>query len=200
MAELQNALDQINDIRQRVAEAKLFHGFGPLVVGLTGLLALLLGTLQAARPMDGPTMLHAWILLGAVSLGLIGAEMWALSRRAEGVNAFTLLWAMIEKFLPSLFVGAALGWIILTHAPQAQWLLPGIWQVFVSMALFAARPMLPVAVTAVAAWYMVAGLVGMLMASSGGITPWSMAVPFGIGQLLMALALKWSIPHTTRQN
>ncbi|MEP6020256.1 MAG: hypothetical protein ABJ251_17410 [Paracoccaceae bacterium] len=199
MTELKQALDQINDIRLRVAEAKLFNGFGPLVVGLTGLLALLLGTFQAMSVVDGPIMLQAWVLLGAVSFGLIGAEMWALSRRASGANAYTLLWAMIEKFLPSLFVGAALGWIILIHAPQAHWLLPGIWQVLISIALFAARPMLPVAVSAVAAWYMVAGLLGMLIASSGDITPWSMALPFGVGQLLMALALKWSIPLTTRQ-
>ena len=200
MTDLQQALNQITDIRQHVAEAKLFRGFGPMVIGLTGFLALALGLFQAGQALDGPAILTAWVLLALVSGALIGFEMWALSRRAHGARAYSILMVMIEKFMPSFFGGAALGWIILRHAPEAHWILPGLWQVLIAIALFGARSMLPKATTGVAVWYMMAGLVGLLLCSQTLIvSPWSMAIPFGIGQILMAASLKWQPRFNGRQ-
>ena len=99
MTELQRALDQISDIRLQVAETKLFRGFGPAVIGATGILAMALGAAQAASlPHDGYTAAHLfqWIVLAGLSIMLIGGEMSALSKREHGLVAKTYLWAMME--------------------------------------------------------------------------------------------------------
>ena len=192
MTELERALDQIADIRQHVAEAKLFQGFGPLVISVTGCLALLLGFLQSDAIGVGPAFLWAWVWLGVASFGLIAFEMCALSNRAHGANTAALLWAMVEKFLPSFFAGAGVGWIILFQSQETYWVLPGLWQILIAIALFAARPMLPKATVGVAAWYLLTGLVCLLIASqTHSAGPLAMAIPFGVGQLLMAASLKW---------
>jgi len=76
------------------------------------------------------------------------------------------------------------------HLPEALWILPGLWSTLLSMALFTARPRLPSGGALVAIWYFLAGVITMLLsANSTGLSPWSMAVPFGGGQFLMAIVV-----------
>ena len=69
-------------------------------------------------------------------------------------------------------------------------MLPGLWQIFYSLGLFAACRSLPRPMRAAAAWYLVAGLASLAFASeANALSPWAMALPFGIGQFLMAALL-----------
>jgi branched-subunit amino acid permease len=191
MTELQRALDDISNIRSQIAEVQLFQGFGPLVIALTGVLALGLATLQTLT--GGDTSLLPWIALACLSTALIAIETYALTRRTHGPNASNLLWAILQKFLPCLIAGAALGWIILTQTPGITWILPGLWQILLALGLFAATSMLPRNTLFAAGWYLVAGLlVLMISAQATAITPWAMGLPFGLGQILLACLLHWA--------
>jgi hypothetical protein len=47
---------------------------------------------------------------------------------------------------------------------------------------------------AVGIWYLVTGLAYLAFANEArAFSPWAMAVPFGIGQLVMAAILYWSV-------
>jgi hypothetical protein len=191
MNDLTRALDDISNIRNQIAEVQLFRGFGPLVIGLTGGLALGLAALQLYA--EDIAILIPWIVLACISVALIGVEMWALTWRAHGANAYALLWAIIQKFLPCLIAGAAIGWIIMTQAPVFVWVLPGLWQLLIGLGVFAATSMLPRNVMFAGAWYFVAGLfVLLLSAQTMAITPWTMGIPFGFGQILLAALLHWA--------
>ena len=194
MNDLERALSDIADIRNKVAQTRLFRGFGPLVIAATGVLALVLAAAQSAGSVPTlPKMLYAWVILAICSVGLIGCEMWALSKRAHGAVAGTFLWAMIEKFLPAIFAGGAIGWAILSQAPDVSWTLPGLWLILVSLGLFSALSMLPKRLVLVAAWYFLSGVtVFILTASHLNPSPWLMGLPFGVGQLLMAALLQWA--------
>ena len=64
-------------------------------------------------------------------------------------------------------------------APESLWLLPGLWQVLVSLGVFASVRSLPRTVALAGAWYFVAGFTVLLLASqSHTLSPWTMGLPF----------------------
>jgi len=196
MDELRRALNDISNIRNQIADVQLFRGFGPMVIGATGGLALGLSALQVN--VQQSAVLTPWIALAFVCVALIGVEMLALSKRKHGGKANELLWAVIQRFLPCLAAGAAIGWIIISQAPVLSWILPGLWQILIALGLFAATTMLPRNVIYAAAWYLVSGLLVLLMsAQSMALTPWAMGIPFGVGQILLAGLLHWA-PEKTK--
>jgi hypothetical protein len=72
-------------------------------------------------------------------------------------------------------------------APETLWLLPGLWQVLTSLGVFASVRSLPRTVALAGGWYFVAGFVVLVLAShSHALSPWTMGIPFVIGQALMS--------------
>ncbi len=195
MRDLDRAIADIADIRSRIAAGTLFRGFGPLVTAATGGLALLLAAAQSAWPealAHGPDAYFAvWVALAVICAGLVGIEMWFLSRRHHRGLALAMMGNAVEHFLPAGAAGAALLFVLYSFAPDTLWMLPGIWQVLLALALCSAARMLPPPALLVGAWYLAAGLVVLALASSERrLDPWMMGVPFAVGQGLMALILK----------
>jgi hypothetical protein len=99
----------------------------------------------------------------------------------------------VEQLVPSGVAGALVTAVLIRVAPEAVWMLPGLWQILFSLGVFASARFLPRAVFVVAAWYLFAGLICLTMAASARmLSPWMMGLPFGIGQLLAAAILQWS--------
>ena len=83
-----------------------------------------------------------------------------------------------------------LAFVLWKFAIESLWLLPGLWQVLVSLGVFASVRTLPRSVALAGAWYFVAGFTVLLIAShSHALSPWTMGLPFVIGQSLMATIL-----------
>jgi hypothetical protein len=192
MQDLERALAEITEIRTRVAGAQEFRGYGPVIVALTGLLGLAGGVLQASVPalQSVRGWLFLWSVIGLISIGLIFGEM-ALRRRHE-TKALTDadLWTAFERFLPAFFTGGALSLVLLRFEPGLIWLMPGLWSILFGLGMFAALPTLPRTIRPVAGWYLVCGL-GVLIwtLQIHACPPAAMALPFGIGQLLLAVQL-----------
>jgi hypothetical protein len=73
-------------------------------------------------------------------------------------------------------------------------MLPGLWQLVFSLGIFASCRSLPRPMFAAAVWYLVAGLASLAFANGAhAFSPFAMAVPFGLGQLYMAVVLYRSI-------
>lgn len=190
MTDLNRALADIATIRNQIAGARLFRGFGPAVVAGTGVLALIAAMWQNQQSAQGVTAYFAlWLGVCALSLGLIGTEMWALSKRHHGGLAQSFIWGMAEAFLPAGLAGASIAAVLYRFAPEAMWLLPGLWQILIALGLFSAGTRLPASLRIAGAWYFLAGLGALIIASSAGLSPWLMGLPFGLGQLLVALCL-----------
>jgi hypothetical protein len=131
-----------------------------------------------------------WMVTAAVSAGLIWIEMQARSRRHHSGLADAMVYQAIEQFLPIGAAGALLAVMLGKFAPETLWMLPGLWQILVSLGIFASARSLPRTVTLGGAWYFVAGFACLLLASQNhALSPWSMGVPFVVGQLLMAAIL-----------
>ena len=193
MRDLHKALADIGNIRLQLAAGTMFRGFGPWVIALTGLLALLTAAVQAVwlDPRTGAILfLGTWVAVAVVAAVLIGLEMLARTRRHHAGLADAALFNAVEHFVPFGAAGAVIALILLRFAPETVWMLPGLWQMLIGLGLFASLRFLPRAVAIAGAWYFLAGAAAlMLAAETRSLSPWAMGVPFGIGQFLLAAIL-----------
>jgi len=195
MRDLDQALTDISAIREQLARGSEFRGYGPATLALTGALALALASLQSywliEHALSTDAYLQQWILTAAASLLIVAIETITRSRRAHGALALPLLQSAVEQFLPAIVAGALLTLVVQRVAPQVVWMLPGLWQIIFSLGVFASCRVLPRPVFAVGVWYLVSGLTCLWAAGPlQPLSPWAMGIPFGIGQILVALSLR----------
>jgi hypothetical protein len=194
MRDLDRALADILAIRSQIAAGTAFRGYGPATVAITGCLALTTAILQFIwldNPNQHPlTFFAGWTVTAVISAGVIWVEMQARSRRHHSGLADAMIQQAAEQFLPSAAAGVMLAIMLGKFAPEALWMLPGLWQVLVSLGMFASARSLPRTIVFAGAWYFVAGFATLVVASQDHtLSPWTMGLPFTVGQLLMAMIL-----------
>ena len=197
MQDLDKALADIFAIRSQIAAGTAFRGYGPAAVAATGGVALITSVLQFLW-LDDPTrqpltFFSGWAVAALLSGAMIWIEMQARSRRHHSGLADAMVHQAVEQFLPAGAAGVLLAAMLWKFAPEALWMLPGLWQVLVSLGVFASVRSLPRTVALAGAWYFVAGFATLLLASqTHALSPWTMGLPFVIGQLLMAAILHFA--------
>jgi hypothetical protein len=205
MRDLDKALADIFTIRSQIAAGTAFRGYGPATVAATAGIALATALIQVLW-LDDPTghplvFFLGWAAAALVSAAMIWIEMRARSRRHHSGLADAMVVQAVEQFLPASVAGALLAVMLWKFAPEVLWMLPGLWQVFVSLGVFASVRSLPRTVAIGGAWYFVAGFATLLLASqSHALSPWTMGMPFVIGQLLMAAILHFASGETDAED
>ncbi|WP_128292630.1 hypothetical protein [Afifella aestuarii] len=194
MRDLQKALADIDEIRNQMAAATAFRGFGPGALATTGVLAFFMAAAQQAligAPLANPiAFFGGWIATAMISAIIIGVEMAVRTRRHHAGLADAMLYNAVQQFLPAGAAGALLTLAIARVAPQALWMLPGLWLVFVSLGVFASARSLPRGIHLAGVWYFVSGFVVLALASEGPhLSPWMMGIPFSVGQVAIAAIL-----------
>jgi len=194
MSDLDKALADIIAIRSQLAAGTAFRGYGPAAVAATGVVALVAAILQFCW-LDDPgrdpvAFFTGWALAAVLSAVMIWIEMRARLRRHHSGLADAMIHQAIEQFLPAGVAGVLLAAMLWKFAPETLWMLPGLWQILVSLGIFASVRSLPRTVALAGAWYFVAGFAVLILASqSHGLSPWTMGLPFAVGQSLMAAIL-----------
>jgi hypothetical protein len=191
MRDLDRALTEISLIHEQLTRDTEFRGYGPLTIAATGLLAFAVAAAQAIWITDPATAgyrsLSLWIATAAVSLGAIVLEAINRSRREHGSLALPMLQTALEQFLPAIVAGGLLTIALQSVAPQTLWMMPGLWQIIFSLGVFASCRYLPRPMFVVGLWYLICGLLCLVFAAPSQLfSPWSMGIPFGVGQLLVA--------------
>ncbi len=197
MRDLDKALADIFAIRSQIAAGTAFRGYGPAAIAATGGLALMTAVAQFLwldDPTGQPVIFFAgWAATALVSACIIGVEMRARSRRHHRGLADAMVHQAVEQFLPAGVAGALLGVMLWRFAPETLWMLPGLWQLLVSLGISASARSLPRSVMLGAAWYFVVGFVTLMLASENhALSPWTMGLPFVGGQFLMAAILHFA--------
>jgi len=188
------ATRQIAEIRQRMARSQTFGGFASSSVATSGLLALL-GSAVQRRSLPSPTTdlgayVTLWTIVACLSIAGAALGVWASTKRDGSRLARERALQAIGQVAPSLVVGALLTFFVHRDAPEAGWMLPGLWSLLFALAVLASRPMLSREVFWVGAYYVAAGTTCLLL--GGGeqaFAPWQMGLSFGVGQLLGAAVL-----------
>jgi hypothetical protein len=197
--ELREALTQISEIRRQVARTEVFRGYRALPVALSGLLALAVAAVQQLCLPDPTQNVTAYIALwvGAALLSMLGTglEMALHFRRAASSLERQTVWLALGQFIPSIVAGGLVMFVIVAHARENLWMLPGLWAILFSLGIFASFRLLPKATFWVGVFYMAAGTV-CLTIREAALSPWAMGISFGAGQLLAAAVLYWTLERT----
>jgi hypothetical protein len=202
--DLREALDSIAVIRRRMAESEVFRGYRALPVALSAIFALLAGFVQPAilpRPEQNVAGYVAlWSVVAMLSIGAAGLAMYIRDQMVGASVTRPVTWLAVGQFVPCLVAAAAVTVAVVRVAPESAWLLPGLWQVFFSQGVFASCRLLPRPAFAVGVFYLAAGIATLLFArGTFALSPWAMALPFGLGQLLAAAVLYWTLERTDDQ-
>ena len=193
MNDLYKALGDISSIRKQVANATEFRGYGPATLAATGAFAVGAAVAQgffvdapAARPLN---YLAVWVATAIACAGLTGWQMYTRSRRMHSQLSEEMIRMAAEQFLPALAVGLLLTVVVVFKVPHLLWMLPGLWQIVFSLGVFSSCRFLPKPMVAAAVWYLLTGLSCVALGDARALSPWMMGVPFGAGQMLIALIL-----------
>jgi hypothetical protein len=104
----------------------------------------------------------------------------------------------VGQFAPSVVAGGLLTFVLFRQAPDAAWMLPGLWSIFFSLGIFASYRLLPKATFWIGVFYMMAGILGLLWARDAfAFSPWAMGLSFGVGQLASAAILYWTLERNS---
>ncbi len=196
MRELDRALLDINFVREHIARTTQFKGYGPLTLAATGFFALGVAALETRLPVRSHgralEFIAVWSATAAVAVILIGIEAVVRSRRLHVGMAVAMLQSATEQFLPAVTAGVLIAFALARWSPSSFWMLPGLWQIVFSLGVFSTARILPKAVFIVGIWYLGCGLACLAIGQSDPLSPWSMGIPFGVGQLLVACILQIS--------
>ncbi len=192
--ELRDALTQITEIRLQLARTEVFRGYRAMPVAFSGGVAVLAAIIQSVAIPDATVQvgpyLGLWIGAAVVSGLAAGLEMMIRARNSASAMTRELTWLAIEQFCPCLIGGALVTVVMLRAAPESLWMLPGLWQIFYSLGIFASCRLLPRPTFWVAVFYLGTGLAALALAhGDAAFSPWAMGLPFGVGQLLAAAVL-----------
>jgi len=205
MRELRQALAEINAIRTQVARETQFRGYGPRSTAASGLLAILVAAGQAfwlrTHENAAGVFISVWVVTAVAAAGLSVWETLNRTRRVHYGFSREMLQAATEQIVPAIVVGLMLTVVLDRAAPQELWMLPGLWQLAFSLGIFASCRFLPRPIFAVGLWYLITGLACVSIAgASHELSPWTMGIPFGIGQLLLAAILKHGYESTLEES
>jgi hypothetical protein len=203
VSELHRALAEIKHIRCQVARDTQFRGYGPASVAASGVLALLVAALQS-HWLRNETDFHAfaavWIATALLSLTMVTIQTMFRARRVHDGLASEMVLAAAEQFLPALVIGTLLTAVVLGAVPRMAWMLPGLWQLLFSLGVFASCRFLPRLTFAVGVWYLISGLTTLIVqGGSPTLLPWTMGIPFGVGQLLVAAVFQYGYERYDEQ-
>jgi hypothetical protein len=194
--ELREALTQISEIRQRVAQSEVFRGYRAVPVAFSGFLALATAGVQKVwlpEPEGRATAyLALWVGAALVSMLATGLEIFMHHRHVRSTMARQLTWLALRQFAPCLLAGALVMVSVVTYAPGNLWMMPGLWAMLFSLGIFASYRLLPKPTFWVALFYMIAGAM-LLTLREDALSPWAMGVPFGLGQFFAAAVLYWTL-------
>jgi hypothetical protein len=190
MNDLNKALGEISSIRRQVARSTEFRGYGPTTLAATGGIAILAAGLQAVwlpNPASRiPVYLAIWVSTAIVSAALIAVQTVTRTQRLHSGMADEMVRMAIAQFLPAAGAGALLTIVLIGSVPAALWMLPGLWQITFSLGVFSSCRFLPRPMAVAGAWYLLTGLACIALADSRALSPWTMGVSYGVGQLLVA--------------
>jgi hypothetical protein len=190
MNDLNRALGDIRSIRQQMAQATEFRGYGPVTLATTGLFAIVAASVQALWLTDPAKHIllyvSIWVSTAVASATLIGVQTVTRTRRIHSGLADEMIHMAVEQFLPSVAAGALLTLLLVRSVPSVLWMLPGLWQIIFSLGVFASCRFLPRAMVAAGVWYLSAGLACIALGPGLALSPWTMGISYGAGQFLVA--------------
>jgi hypothetical protein len=196
--QLQNALLEIAEIRERMVSAQVFRGYRAQAAAFSGVLALAAAAVQG-RIVPDPlgdvwAYVQLWTVVAAISAAVTAADLVVRWIRDDSARERVRILSAVRALAPCLVTGALATAVVVRFSPELAWMLPAIWALLFAQGLFASTPLLPRSSWWVGGYYVAMGLVVLAWGRDGAsLAGWTMAMTFGVGQLLAAAMLYFSL-------
>jgi hypothetical protein len=197
--ELQRAISDLAEVRERLARLQRFEGYSGLAAAISALGAFAAAFVQqriAPLPQGAQelrTYLIIWLgCLGAALLLNYGAAgIWLIRHRVPGARSRFRTAAL--SIAPSIVLGGALSFALVDHGAFA--LLPGTWFAFYAIGLFASRGSIPNSTMGVTVAFAALALIFLVTPLKElALSWWVMPLGFGIGQLAIGYLISKDRP------
>ena len=198
--ELQEALVQIDTIRAQVSRTEIFRGYRAATVAGTGILGLAAAAVQPIWVPQADQHPRAFVDLWVSSRCQFAPRCARVNRElvSPRIALGSAADAAGDRAIPALPRSGRtddLGPVELRDRGAGP--SPGLWAIIFGLGMFAAARQLPPAIRVVAFYYLVAGVSCFVWArGDAAFSPWAMAGTFGVGQLLAAAVLYWTLERT----
>lgn len=194
---IDQALEDLAEIRSSLNRAETFRGYRSASILATACMAWLGCLLQFrwVNP-ESPSLsdfLGVWIRIAVfcavLSFGEVVVRYWR-----SGPMFRHMTRSAVGPMIPALLTGFALTVVIAGYAQEVGWILPGLWAIVFGLGVAASARFLPKLVMLVACYFVVCGLISIVLSTRGwAYSPWLMGVSFGGGQMLTAAVLYWAL-------
>ena len=193
MTDLERALADIAEVRERLGHVQRFKGYSAFAAALSGGFAVVAGILQALIVPHVLTM-HQGHLYFAIWFACCAAAVlvnygaiahWYVNDATARERWHTATVGL--AILPALVLGAILSFALLRANLYA--FMPGVWYGCYGVGLLASRTMLPRAVVPIAAAFMVGGMSLLFVPAGVALSWWVLPLGFGAGQLAIGLSV-----------
>jgi len=187
MTELERALMDIAEVRERLAMTQRFRGYSGVAAVASGVFAFAAGAVQLllapvpSNVHEGRIYFAIWLTCcAAAAIVNYGAIAHWFVNDASARDRWQTRTVGLS-ILPALVLGAALSFALLAGGRFAY--LPGIWCGCYGVGLFASRTMIPRGAVGVAAFLLVAGIALLFTPPSIALAWWILPAGFGLGQI-----------------
>ncbi len=191
MIEVNRAIADLAEVRDRLASLQRFRGISGWAAVASGVTALAAGVVQAAtvpHPVsaaDRHVYILIWLTCLASALALNYGAIVAWTIRHWTARARTEMRSVGMSIVPAIAAGGVLSIALVDRGLFS--LLPGMWCATYALGLFAARAMVPAAVTVVAIAFGAAATVLLLAPRIDPLAWWVMPLVFGAGQVAIGV-------------
>lgn len=190
MTEIERALADIAEVRDRLAGAQRFKGYSAIAAAVSGVFAVAAGIVQGVlvgTPVgshDGRVYFAIWFVCCAASMVVnYGAIAHWFVNDASARDRWQTRTVGLS-ILPGVVLGAALSLALLQRELIVY--LPGVWFACYGVGLFASRLTVPRGVLAVAFGFLGCGVALLFAPAQLALQPWINAAGFGLGQFAIA--------------
>lgn len=187
MTDLERALADIAEVRERLGHVQRFKGYSAFAAALSGGFAIAAGIVQAVivphvrTTHEGHLYFALWFACcsAAVLVNYGAIAHWYVNDATARERWHTATVGL--AILPALVLGAILSFALLRADLYA--FMPGVWCGCYGVGLLASRTMLPRAVVPIAAAFMIAGMGLLFVPAPIALSWWVLPAAFGTGQL-----------------
>jgi hypothetical protein len=192
--DVERALSDIAEVRERLARAERFEGYSGPAAAASGIVAIIAGGVQYARvphpatPAGFSAYLAIWMsCLGVALLLNYGAVVfWLIKNHRPSAQSQFRTAAL--SIAPSVLLGGALSAALAAHGDYS--LLPGTWFAFYAVGLFASRHAIPSGALPVMIAF---GVLAVAFVATPlehlALSWWVVPLGFGLGQLAIGYLL-----------
>jgi hypothetical protein len=192
--QIRQALDDLAEVRGRLATVQRFDGYsGPAAIA-SGLVAVVAGIVQAvlapnpATPATRAIYLTIWLTCLGIALAINYGAILVWRTRNRGPQAKIQIRTVGMSIVPAIAAGGVITLGLVTRGLHD--LLPGMWCATYALGLFASRAMVPRDVVLVGVAF---GAVATVLLVAPHVQPlawWVMPLAFGLGQIAIGAIVR----------